>query len=475
MPDFGEWLPDLPPFGHSGLVTARNVYPTSMGYRSVSALSAVTVDALADAWRGGGSFIGADGTTALLAGTDTGLYSYASGAWSAEVAAAYSANWQFAQFGAFVVCVNGETPLKYTITTSTGATLGGSPPDATMVAVVRDFVFLAGDPAANSMVSWSAINNAEGWTVGTDQSDEQILPDGGPITGLAGGEYGLVFQDQAIHRFSYVGAPLIFQRDKVSESVGAIAPGAVAQFGRMAFFLSGRGFYAFADGDLQPIGREKVDRTFWASYERADVVSNIRSAVDPARSLVMWSMPGRLWVYNWDLMRWADFDLPGTVGLSTGVNIAVSLEDVDTLYPDTGSGNVDDVPYSLDDPIFQGGAPLLTVAKDDGNIYAFSAGNPLQATVQMPLLEMVPGRDARVRRCRLIGDPVDAVTLTIGQSQRLGDAQAEADTQTITASGDMPIRVRGRYLQPKFTVSGDATAWAYLRGYEVALAAGAKR
>lgn len=474
MPDFGEWLPDLPPFAHTGLVMARNVYPSAMGYRAVQALSEATTAALTSTWRGGGSFIDADGSTALLAGTDAGLYSYASGAWTSEVAGAYSANWQFAQFGAFVIAVNGAAPLKFEITTSTGSALGGSPPNSSMVAVVRDFVFLAGDTAANSTVSWSAINNAEGWTVGTDQSDEQVLPDGGPITGLAGGEYGLVFQDQAIHRFSYVGAPLIFQRDKVSESVGSIAPGSVAQFGRMAFFLSGRGFYAFADGELMPIGREKVDRTFWETYDRADVVDSIRSAIDPARSLVIWSMPGRLWVYNWDLQRWADFDMPDAIGLATGVNSAVSLEDIDTLYPDGGSGNVDAVPFSLDDPISQGGAPLLTIAQDDGKIYAFASGSPLQATVMLPRMEYVPGRDARVRRMRLIGDVTDLVTLTVGHSQRLGDVVSEVDAQTITAAGDMPIRVRGRYLQPKFTIAAGAD-WSYLRGYEATLAAGAKR
>lgn len=466
MADFGAWLPDLPQMGHDGLTVARNVYATPLGYRPVKNLSAVTT-ALAYDWKGGGSFVGPDGTTCTLAGTNNGLYSFASLAWTSKYAGAYTAPWRFAQYGAIVIGVNGSAPVKYTVAAGTGALLGGSPPNATMIAIVRDFVFLAGDGSANATVYWSSINNAEAWTIGTNECDIQPLPDGGPITGIAGGEYGLVFQETAIHRFSYVGSPIIFQRDKISDGVGCVAAGSVATQGRMTFFLSQRGFFVVTDGGVEPIGQEKVSRTFWNTYSRSDVVSNIRATIDPQRTLVMWSMPDRIWCYNWTLDRWTDFFVPGVIGISTGANASVTLEAVDTLYP----GGIDSVPYSLDDPIFSGGETMLTVAKSDKIIYSFGSSDTLQATLQMPWTEIFKGRTARIRRARVQTDTATGVTLSLDWVNRLGDVASNTQAMTVTASGHMPIRVFARYVRPQVDIQS-GSSWNYLRGLDFEAAPG---
>lgn len=466
MPDFGAWLPDLPQIGHPGLIVARNIYASPLGYRPVKALSAVTA-ALAVTWKGGGSFTGPDGTTATLAGTNSGLYAYASGAWTLKYAGAYTAAWRFAQYGALVIGVNGSAPVKYTIAAATGAALGGSPPSATMIAIVRDFVFLAGDGSANATVYWSSINNAEAWTIGTNQCDKQPLPDGGPITGLAGGEYGLVFQETAIHRFSYVGSPVIFQRDKISDGIGCIAAGAVATHGRMTFFLSQRGFYVVSDGGVEPIGQDQVDDTFWNTYSRSEVLNNVRCAIDPKRTLVMWSMPGRIWCYNWTLQRWTDFDLPGLVGISAGANAAVTLESLDAAYP----SGIDSIPYSLDDPIFSGGETMLTVAKSDNAIYSFGSSSPLQATFQLPWIEMFKGFTSRVRRARVETDATSGVTLSIDGIAQLGGTATTVQAMTITATGHMPIRVFNRYLRPKVEIAA-GTAWTFAKALDFEAAQG---
>lgn len=473
MADFGPWLPDLDPYGHDGLVTARNVYPSPLGYRPIGSPSAVTDD-LPAAWRGGGAFRGLDGTTVLLAGTNSALYSYASGAWTSEHTGSWTGQWFMAQFGDIVICVNGGAPVKYTISAGTGGNLGGSPPNSSMVAIVRDFVFLAGDTGAVNTVTWSAINDAEGWTIGTNQCDEQILPDGGAVTGLAGGEAGLVFQESGITRFSYVGAPLIFRRDKVSEEVGSVAPGGVVQFGRNVFFLSHRGFYAYVDGGLQPIGKNRVDATFWATYTLADVKTYIRAAIDPNRSLAIWSMPDRLWIYNWDIERWSEVHVQGLVGVSVSINASVTLEGVDTLYPASGPGDIDQVPISLDDPLLQGGGSMLVFAMSDNILYSFGSATSLEATIRMARREMTPGRDTRIRCARVFGDMTGGITLGIGVQRRLGDAATMVEAQTMQASGRIPVRIAGRFMQPSVRIAA-GTSWTYVRGLEFEYVSGGRR
>src|SRR3546814_8309897 len=85
----------------------------------------------------------------------------------------------------------------------------GSPPAARFLAVVRDFL-VAGYTAGSSItLQWSGINNAEQWTIGSNQSDSQVMPTGGEITGVTGGEFGLVFQEKRIVRMTYVGGDKI--------------------------------------------------------------------------------------------------------------------------------------------------------------------------------------------------------------------------------------------------------------------------
>lgn len=465
---FGEWLPDLQPYNHTGLVTARNVFASPLGYGPVKEYTALT-GAIPSTWKGGRHFIGVDGTVVVIAGTNAGLYAYISSAWTNKYAGAYTNAWQFAQFGDLVIGCQGGAPVKYTIATATGAALGGTPPNGRYVTTVKDFVAIAGVDSANSTVYWSAINNAEGWTVGTAQSDFQILPDGGKITGISGGEYLLVFQREQIWRGQYVGPPLIYQFDKVSEGVGCLAAGSIARVGRMVLFLSQRGFYAWSDGELKAIGANKVDQTFFTTYSRADIESNITVAVDPSRKIAVWAMPNRLWVYNWELDRWSDISL-SALAVSTSATSNITLEAIDILYP----SGIETIPVSLDDPLFQGGDPSLAIIANDGTIGTFGATTNMAATLTLPKAEMVKGRDIRIRAARVDCDAVDGVTVSLSQSPRLGDAQTVTSSGTIRPNGDVPVRASGRYIQANIAFAA-GTDWAFANAIDFIAAGGVKQ
>src|SRR6185312_5324973 len=81
---------------------------------------------------------------------------------------------------------------------------------------------------------------------------------------------GIIFQDQAIRRMSYVpGSPIIFQIDRITQDKGLYAPYSIIRAGERIFFYAGQGFHRIEPGGMpEQIGREKVDRTFLADLDK---------------------------------------------------------------------------------------------------------------------------------------------------------------------------------------------------------------
>jgi hypothetical protein len=67
-----------------------------------------------------------------------------------------------------------------------------------------------------------------------DQSDYQIMPSGGRITGILSGEFGVILQRNRICRMDYVGGNTIFEINEVSSNIGCVSVHTVAQWGGSA-------------------------------------------------------------------------------------------------------------------------------------------------------------------------------------------------------------------------------------------------
>lgn len=456
--DFGPWLPDLVDVNHEGLTVARNVYSRANGYGPIKAIDPLTT--ALPRINGGAAFVALNGVTALLGGRDNGLFQFVGGDWD-EVYAVASGPWRFAQFGDNVISVNGGETISYDIQSSTAAPLGGTPPAASLVATVRDFVWLAGDPSNRQTLSISGYNDSTEWTPGTNQATEQTFPDGGPIYGLAGGEYGLILQRSSIKRGSYLGDGTVnWQFDEISANIGCIASGSVVQAGRLVGFLSERGFMICDGNDVTPIGNEQVDDTFFKMYSRADL-QLMTSAVDPRRFLFMWAMPGspgRIWIHNWLTKRWSYAELPlGVVFSAFTAN--VSIDDLDAIYP----GGIDTVPVSLDSPQFAGGDPLLLVSDETG-IVGPLAGDNLPATLTTAKIELSPGRVTKINNTLPVTD-AQTLVVTIVTQERLNGPTLTKSSSDLRASGHMPIRTSGRYSQ--ITMSINDIDFQYAKGIEI--------
>lgn len=456
---FGPWEPDKASL--TTLRDARNVMPGADGYYPVSGFSAIT-SALAGAFLGGGAFVGFDGTAALLSGTSTNLYRYSGSAWS-SVYAGSASTWRFAQFGTLVIAATGGAPVKFDLAGGTAALLGGTPPAASLVATVRDFVVLAGDPAARQTVTWSGFNNAEDYNLaGTNQAGDQILPDGGEIMGLAGGEYGLILQRGAVKRLSYVGAPVVFQIDEISSNVGCMAKGSVAQAGRLVFFLSERGFFYTDGNDTIPIGDEKFNRWFFGRFSRTDIEKGITAAVDPRANVVYWTMPGSpgaVLLYHITLQKASYLELP-VKAVFNGFTANVSLDALDALYP----SGLDSIPLSLDDPTFSGGNPLILFA-NSGDVVGTLSGSTLEARLVGPRTEIVPGKRLRLRSLRPVSD-AENCTIAVDIRAVDGDAPNSVAASSMRANGEYPIRANGRHIAPTLTIPA-ASQWTYVSGIDV--------
>jgi hypothetical protein len=466
---FGQLEPDKAPHEQEGLQQADNVYPAPNGYRPIQAFEAIT-DALDEAFQGGATYVASDGTVNLVAGTGTDLYRYDSAtlSWDSILTGLSAGRWYFTQFGDVAIGTHGGTPVAVDLAAGTAASLTGSPPAAALCMTVREFVVLGQADNEENKLAWSGFGNEAQWVNGTNQADEQPMLTGGAITGMAGGEYGLIFQRSQITRMTYVGVPgPIFQFDVISPNIGCITPGSIAQAGRLTFFLSDRGFYLTDGNDVKPIGNGRIDRTFLESYSSEDF-DLMYATVDPKQSLVMWVMPGKAWIYDFALDKWSTSE-QSLKAAFPGFTSGIDLDSLDALFPD-----LDAMEVSLDDGRFKGGAPLLLVVNSSDEVGTLTGEN-LEATFEQPYLELIEGRTARVSRIRPITDATDGISVRMMAKRRLGDTVASESFGDLEASGDIGIRVSGRVIKPT-TVIAAGTSWSYAQGLEVAqLSAGGVR
>lgn len=329
---FGEYRPDMSDLNAEFTAQISNVVPRADGYAPWSGFESMT-DILADECRGYFYARNRDGSVSIFAGTDDRLYllNNTTLAWTdvskggtAYVAMAADAQWQFVQFNDFVIAVNPAVdPQVYDLVTSSEFDdLGGSPPKAAYVGVVNRFVVLTGLPDEPYRVHWSGLNDPEEWTSGTNSSDFQDLPDGGTARPVLGGEFGgIILQDHAIRRMTFSpGSETIFDIQRTTADTGCVAPYSACQAGDRGFFLSAKGWMMITgDGGLQPIGEERVNRTFFADADLS--LSRLVIGVgDPNANVAVFTYKSignadehfdKALVYNYVLQRWSPIAIEG--------------------------------------------------------------------------------------------------------------------------------------------------------------------
>ncbi len=390
---FSEWMPDRDDFENPGLTAAHNVLPGTF-YKPIRTLSSQS-NALDDTCIGGFSTKDDDGLSFNFAGTATKLYKLTSGSWS-DIGTTYSTTgenrWVFKRFGNNIIASNGENNIQSIDIASENSfsNLGGTPPKAKHMAIVRDFLVLGNiELDSANKVQWSGINDITEWTAGQKESGAQVFPEGGAITGMIGGEYGLIFQENQITRMEYQGPPLNFSFDVIETGLGAITSGSIIRFGIQVFYLSNNGFYVTDGTQSFPIGTEKIDKYFFAKADELSLYK-MTSAIDPINKLVIWSYASKtgggtvdsLIIYNWDQKNWSEASLDHEL-IYTSLSEDHTLEDISALY-----ATLDLVPASLDSRIWQGGTLVLSTFDTDHMLASFTGGSVLAGTLKTGEFEL---------------------------------------------------------------------------------------
>lgn len=472
----GEWFPDLPPFENPGAIEALNVIAAANSYRPFPTFVAATNTLTARCQ--GAVAVMHDGVAYQFAGDATKLYRLSGATWSdvsRTVGGAYATpsdgRWTFTQFGALLIADNGIDAVQgFTLGTSSNfSALAGSPPAGAYVATVRDQVFIARLNANKNRVQWSDYNNAASWTTGgLSGGDYQDIPDGGDIKGFVGGEHGLLFQTDAIRRFTFATAPLVYQVDKISDGIGAALEGSIAAYGDVAFFAARDGFYMLQAGQaLTPIGLNKVDRYFWNDLDRA-YEYRVVSAIDATQRLyaIMYpgagnsgGLPNNILLYNWGVKRWSRV-LVNLEWMFGGISqSSFTLDGLDAV-----SASIDALPFSLDSSAWSGIGRFLLAAFWSAHASGYFNGSPMGCAVDTAEFEPVPGQRAFVRECRPLVDGTAALGVGAFTRNRQADAIVEGPVVSMQAIGTVPMRVNARYHRYRILVSGGN--WTHISGID---------
>lgn len=462
MIPFGSWIPDQPSLNSDGLTVAANCYPGVRGYRPVKQFVADIASGPAQ-FLGAAAFTSPAGVVSVIGGTATNLYRVFDNAWG-SIGSGYSiqgeGRWRFAQFGGIAIATNGVDPMqKVDLTTGAASPLGGSPPTARMLAVVKDFLVAGWIDGRTNELAWSAINNAEDWTFGQNQSDYQIMPSGGDVNGLFGGEFGLILQRSRITRMEYVGGNEIFVINEISSNFGCVTPHSVVQHGQLGFFLSDNGFMKWDGANLTPIGSERIDRTFLAAYNRS-AWSRMSAAVDTRNQVVIWSMADRMFCYHWILDRWTVINLPAQI-IFSGSTRSLSVDEQDQAVGVSDDTLSSPGLLSLDDPGFVGGDSQFYVINEDNALGTLSGAN------MAPTWETANLAGKRLKSViRPETDAVAGVTITTKGRKRAGDAPEERTFSDLRPSGNMPIRENDRLSSIAMTIAA-GTDWTFAQGIDI--------
>ena len=201
-------------------------------------------------------------------------------------------------------------PYKWTGTGNASA-LGGSPPNAKVVAYHKRMAFAAGNSSALSTLYFSDIGNIENCTTGLSGNVNIETNDGSVIRALVPGFDALyIFKDSSIWRLSGDDKDTFVLQRMVSD-LGTLSPKTVALIGNEIFFQSDQGDIYIYDGSIgvRLISSKVEDTIESANFDRFQYANAVVFDSDfyIAYSTAGSSTHDRLLVFDTFNLAWTKF------------------------------------------------------------------------------------------------------------------------------------------------------------------------
>jgi hypothetical protein len=482
---YGEWRPDLATLDAQFANDVENVFPGSNSYLPVPSLVPFA-DAVVPPPPSTEPIVGltsartTTGEWKVYAGTRTQLYQWTLLlGWtdvSRTVGGAYHVPttgelWSFAMFGKYLLAVQiGDTPQICDV--DAGGNFADLSPythgPAHNVRTIGDFVVLSGLASNRRKMIWSSINDPFGWVPGVNLCDEQEMPDGGPIMGVAGDKIGYVVQDRAVRLMQYLpgDTTFIFSFSKVAYDRGSVSEYGFTSIGDTLYLLCEDGFYALSGATLLPIGHEKVNEWFLANSDIGR--RNVVQCVATQKPYVFWAHHAssgsptgyydRVMLFNWTNQRWAK--VATNAQMWAGAVATVNL-DLDTTGTEPGDAELDSAARSLDSFAYAGGRPRVAAIDPAGYLVDLTGPN-LQATLETGEAHLIPGSRALVGDVYPLADGADGVIYD-GTRERLQDDVVWSQAFPIEITGSAAVYNSARLHRFRHIIPA-GTKWTHAQG-----------
>jgi hypothetical protein len=481
--EFGEWRPDVALLDTKFAADVENVFAGVNSYLPFPSLQPISNFVLPAPARGLYSARATTGEWKIYAGTATKLYRYSSAGWvdiSRTTGGDYHLQpgdlWMFEQSGPHIIAVNVNDVPQYAVI-DTGAAfeaLPGSPPMATNVRQMGDFLFLSGlaQPDQQKII-WSAINDITGWSIGVNLCDEQFFPDGGPVQGVTGAEIGYVVQERAVRTLQFLPGDVtfIFNFSRVLHDRGSVSKYGYSSLGNVLYFVSEDGFYSLTGQQVTPIGSDKVNQ-WWLDNSDITTRNVVHCLVPVNKPRVVWVYRAssasprydRQIIFDWSNGRWARASIEAEVwAMLASLGIDLDTDDASDLPDDTF---LDSTSPPLDSFRYQGGRPIVGAIDANGLLCTLTGPN-LQAIMETAEVHLAPGARAFISDVYVIDDAIGgAGTVAAGTRERLGDAPVFQANAQIEVTGSAASYTSGRLHRFRRVIPA-ATVWTHAEGVVV--------
>ncbi|WP_455473946.1 hypothetical protein [Bartonella sp. B30(2025)] len=384
------------------------------------------------------------------------------------------APWSFALFGDYVIAVNANDKpqvINLVNNDSRFRNLGGNPPRAGIVRVWGDFVCLMKLTEHPRRVHWSGLNDAEFWTVGQKSCDYQDFLDGGFVQGSTETTNPIIFMRSAIYAGSFIpGSKMIFSFQKIHDKRGVKNPESIVCRGNFSFFADDGGFYQITnEGEIIPIGFEKVDRTITTKVNNSNL-STLFAAIDGVYNRVYWMVKRDdqeeeriLFIYDWGLQKWTKAILHIKMILPIFLS-GSTLEGLDQI-----SNNIENLSFSLDSKAWKNEAPVLGAFDNQGRLGSFS-GKPMACIVTSQEMGQTSGMMTRIKN---IFPRINSGEFYLSVGIRLRQSLEEKtvwlpEKQPSYNTGKIHYRVRARFYRFKLRIP-EGVNWSHITGFDVEL------